>query len=135
VIKIKKDLQKRLETFLNTYPSQEEYGGFLFANRLGTISDFLAIPNIHSSKNDTYQMPENAKKLAEKIADSRRIKLVAHWHNHPTPAVCSVQDCRAATTWDPLYSVLISPTGSSSYRKEFVWYFYKGIKPEKVCFV
>jgi proteasome lid subunit RPN8/RPN11 len=136
MIKVKKDLQKRLEHFLSTYPIMEEYGGFLFENRIGNISEFLVIPNVHHSRNDTYQMPETAKALADKFASARKLKLVAHFHNHPTPCVCSAQDCRAAQSWEPLWSVMISPTASSGYsRKDFVWYFYKGIKPEKVNFV
>jgi len=135
VIKVKKELQKKVEKFLQEWPSAEEYGGFLFANRLGTISEFLAIPNIHASRTNTYQMPETSKALAEKFGSARRLKLVAHWHNHPTPCVCSAQDCSAAQSWSPLYSVMISPTGSSSYPKQYIWYFYKGIEPEKVFFV
>jgi hypothetical protein len=136
MIKVKKDLQKLVEKFLNTYPQTEEYGGFLFANRLGNISEFLIIPNIHASRKDTYQMPETANELAKKFASARNLTLIARWHNHPTPAVCSVQDCHAAEYNNSLYSVMISPTGSSGYsRKDYIWYFYKGIKPEKVSFV
>ena len=135
MIKVKKDLQKRLEHFLDTWPTLEEYGGYLFANRLGNISEFLLIPNIHSSKKDTYQMPEGSLDLAKKVASARKMTLTAHWHNHPTPAVCSIQDCRYAEYNKDLYSVMISPTGSGYHRKDFVWFFYKGIKPEKVIFV
>jgi proteasome lid subunit RPN8/RPN11 len=135
VIKVKKDLQKRIETFLHTWPSTEEYGGFLFSNRIGNISEFLVIPNVHDSRTNTYQMPLTAKALAEKFASARKLKVVAHWHNHPTPCVCSEQDCRAASYWEPLWSVMISPTESGRYKKEFIWYFYKGIKPEKVTFI
>jgi hypothetical protein len=135
MIKVKKDLQKRLEQFLDTYPAVEEYGGFLFANRLGNISEFIIIPNIHTSRKDTYQMPESANELAKKIASARKLTLIARWHNHPTPAVCSIQDCRAAEYQSTIYSVMISPTGSGYHRKDFIWYFYKGIKPEKVTFI
>jgi hypothetical protein len=135
VIKVKKDLQKKVETFLHSYPTKEEYGGYLFANRLGNISEFLVIPNVHASRENTYLMPNTAKSLADKFASARKLSLVAEWHNHPTPAVCSIQDCRAAEYVSPLYSVMISPTGSGHYKKEFIWYFYKGIKPEKVVFV
>jgi hypothetical protein len=135
VIKVKKDLQKKVETFLRTYPNREEYGGYFFANRLGNISEFLVIPNIHQSRDNTYQMPNTAKALADKFASARKLSLVAEWHNHPSPAVCSIQDCRAAEHVSPMYSVMISPTGSGYYKKEFIWYFYKGIKPEKVVFI
>jgi hypothetical protein len=136
VIKVKKEMQKRLEHFLSTFPSKEEYGGFLFENRLGNISEFLVIPNIQQDREHTYNMPATAKALADKFASARKLRLVAEWHNHPTPCVCSAQDCRAAEHWAPLWSVMISPTESSGYsRKDFVWYFYKGIKPEKVSFV
>jgi proteasome lid subunit RPN8/RPN11 len=136
MIKVKKDLQKRVETFLNTYPSSEEYGGFLFANRLGNISDFLVIPNVHTSRTDTYRMPDTAMDLATKLAKSKKLTLIARWHNHPTPAVCSVQDCHSAEHYNSLYSVMISPTGSSgTWKKDYIWYFYKGVKPEKVSFV
>ena len=77
-------------------------------------------------------MPVSALETARKYAKARRLNLFAEWHNHPTPAVCSAQDCKAAVAIEPLYSVMISPTSKG---KEFVWYFYKGIKPEKVVFV
>ncbi|MCJ7697320.1 MAG: hypothetical protein MUO73_03210 [Thermoplasmata archaeon] len=133
MIKVKKDLRKRLERFLQEWLSSEEYGGFLFTNRLETVSDFLVIPNIHSSRQDTYQMPGTAESLAEKYAGSRRLKLFAAWHNHPSPAVCSIQDCHASCQRS-LYSVMISPV-DGTWKKEYIWYFYKGIKPENVMFV
>lgn len=135
MIKVKKDLQKRLEKFLQEWPRDEEYGGFLFTNRLGNVSEFLVIPNVHSSRKDTYLMPGTARDLAKKFGESKRLNLFAAWHNHPTPAVCSIQDCHAAEYYKPLYSVMISPTGSSGIKKEFIWYFYNGIKPEKVMFI
>jgi len=136
MIKVKKAIQKKLETFLSAWPTVEEQGGFLFTNRVGTITDFILIPNVHSSRKDTYQMPETAKALAEKYASAHHgMKVLAEWHNHPKPAVCSVQDCRAACVVDPLYSVMISPTDTWFRPGKFVWYFYKGIKPEQVTFI
>lgn len=138
VVKVKKELRGKVEQFLSEYPKYEEYGGFLFENRLGNISEFLPIPNIHESKKDTYRMPDNAKALAEKFGSCRKLKVVARWHNHPTPAVCSEQDCRSAEYNNSLYSVMISPSKSDNgygRHREYVWYFYKGIAPDNVKFV
>lgn len=133
-MKIKNDLKKKIEKILLSWPgTDEEFGGFFFKNRNGVLSDFLLIPNISDSKKDTYRMAPYAKALADKYARAMRLTLEAHWHNHPDPCVLSVQDCRAAESWKPLYSVMISPT--EKHYKEFIWYAYKGIKPEKIEFV
>ena len=135
VIKIKKDLQKRLETFLSTWPTQEEYGGFLFTNRIGNVSEFLLIPNVYSDdRTGHYLMPNTAKALAEKFASARKLRMVAEWHNHPKPAVCSEQDVKVSGYHNTLFSVMISPT-NTGYKKDFIWYCHKGLTPEKIVFI
>ena len=94
-MKIKRDIKIRLEKFLAEYPKVDEYGGFLLKNRNDTVSEFLMIPNTSDSKKDTYRMSQGAMELAKKYAGSKRLEVLAHWHNHPIPAILSAQDCRS----------------------------------------
>lgn len=137
-MKIKKQLQKELETFLQRGYGRE-YGGFLIANRLGIIDTFLPVPNMHKEPRNHFLPSDNARDLAE--AFSRRktqnysSNVKAFFHSHPDPCIMSAADlCAAGGFYKDLYFVTISPL-QPTYARKYIWYACKGIVPERIDFV
>ena len=128
-------LKRKLEKFLQQHPRSVEYGGYLFSNNRGNISFFLPIPNISNSPQNSYKPPENARDLAGKLADAKRMKVSAFFHSHPTPQIMSVADVTVCDTGNYQYLYFVMVTPKREYGKDFVWYASYGAKPEEIIFV
>ena len=133
-MQIKEKLKDRLERFLKAYPSSEEYGGFLLS-RWDVVSEFLPVPNLSLLPTGKFEAPPGARKLADKVARSRRMTIAAFWHYHPTPSIMSAADLSYAEVCRDIPFVTISPTADYGWRKEFIWYACLGIKPVKIQFI
>lgn len=134
-MKIDKKLKETLERFLYLWPNSEEFGGFLLASKRGhyrKVSFFLPVPNIAEEPQHRFRFPDRAKALAEKLANSKRMEVIAEWHSHPSPCIMSVADVSVASN-ENLFFVMIS--SKDGYGRNFVWYACKGIKPEEIEFV
>lgn len=140
MVKIKKALRTRLENFLREYPSYEEYGGFLLeSNKTKCVNDFILITNASDEPKRSYSVGKNrsrAKELAKKLAGSRRYRVIAFWHSHPTPCIMSAGDLSSSGSYYPnLVFMTISPTSEYGWKKKFMWYACKGVNPIEIQFV
>jgi len=125
-------LRRQLEGFLNNWPTEEEYGGFLIQNwRSGRVTNFLPVPNWSQKPKEEFNPHdrEKVKRLAEKLGNP-----VAFWHSHPTPCIMSAGDLSYASFYKDLIFVTISPL-NHRWSKQYIWYACKGVEPVEVEFI
>lgn len=134
-MKVSKKLKKRLEHFLQKYPSSEEFGGFLFSFH-DVVVDFLPVPNLSDSPQTRFQCGNRAFDLAKKYAYAKRCYDVsAFFHSHPEPYIMSVADVMVSNNYPYSNVFFVMITSKKGYGAEWVWYASKGIKPEEIDFV